>query len=314
MFNAQQELNLEGSNIVLFPTDQERSEYQLGNGNWFQLLRKVFLDLYCKSGLSGHEVQVVSAVILLTYGRKKPCTMSEISASDISVLTGLKKQRIWQILADLISRNILKRENEKLGYNKYISTWINKKEIKTVKKHLQKTEGPTPFRKPKVLQKTECQPSENCRLEGGDSLYSLKTEDLGSCVASAPPPPVEKNKPESEIKKQINGTRIPDEWVDIPDEWKQYAEKTLLQNNSFLPKGIPLTALSFLSYWKSASGQKARKKNWRQAWINWFSNDAKPNKSAYQASKQASSQTLIDEWANQGRQPGGNTYDGEVIK
>lgn len=313
MFSQSQSDLFGGDNIVSFPTDQEREEYQLDDGQWFQLNRKIFLDLFCKSDLTRNEIQIISSVILLTYGLKKPKPMAEISASDISVLTGLTKSRVWQAISKLIARNVLKRNNELLGYNKYNSTWLDKKEIKPIPKSLLKSAGDTTCSKVQDLLKSAGRPAQKCRSNDSDSLYSLKTGDNIVGATPTTPPNKKENKSNSD-----RGARISEDWETIPDEWKQKIQKILDDNNSFLPNGIDLTAISFVNYWQSATGAKAKKKDWYRTWVNWATGNAKPKTQRFgfnkQAQVEASNRSAAQEWlANKSKGNSNPDIEGEVV-
>jgi len=61
------------------------------------------------------------------------------------------------------------------------------------------------------------------------------------------------------------GTRLPDDFI-VPDDWLQWAKS---ERPSVSAR---VEAEKFVDYWRSATGQKATKRDWEATWRNWIRN------------------------------------------
>lgn len=285
-------------NIVQFPTDEERQDYQLNDGTWFRLNRQIFIDLYCKSGLSKQEIQVVSTVLLLTYAcRPKSKPENEISTEAFEICTGLKKKRIWEIIRDLSARNVLIKNGDKIKYNKYTSTWGNNKKINSSAEKIAQCQKTSTANSASQLALECFSTSTNFDTT---PFKSLRKREEGGVASLHTPPNIDTGHGlDDGNKNKKTGNRINSEWNDLPSEWKEKVNTLLTNKNLVIKTNVDIESIKFLNYWQSAT-KNATKLDWYKAWVNWVLRDAAPAKPIKSINKQtqleANNRSIAEEW------------------
>ena len=99
--------------------------------NGFTRVANELLEALCQARLGGREMRVVLAVIRLTYGfsRKE----NAISLGKLAEVTGLKRERLWEVVKALERKRVLQVSKESgrlvLGLQNDYSQWVSQKGV-----------------------------------------------------------------------------------------------------------------------------------------------------------------------------------------
>ncbi|RUM87194.1 MAG: hypothetical protein DSZ24_06740 [Thermodesulfatator sp.] len=99
--------------------------------NGYTRVANELLEALCRAQLGGREMRVVLAVIRLTYGFQNK--ESAISLGKLAKITGLRRERLSEVVKALERKNVLRvsRENGQLilGLQKDYSRWVSQKGV-----------------------------------------------------------------------------------------------------------------------------------------------------------------------------------------
>lgn len=85
------------------------------------------LEALARAKLSTYEFNIVMAVIRKTYGWDKKNDW--ITGSQLSNLTGILQNHCYRTIAKLVKKNILTKDNLRIGLNKRVSEWLLPKQV-----------------------------------------------------------------------------------------------------------------------------------------------------------------------------------------
>ena len=92
---------------------------QIENG--FTKIANELLEALCHLNLSGHEWQVIHAIMRKTYGYNKKHDW--ITNTQIMLVTGQSQQKVSLAKRKLVDKNIVTENGNKIGLNKDYETW-----------------------------------------------------------------------------------------------------------------------------------------------------------------------------------------------
>lgn len=90
--------------------------------NGFTKLANELLDAFCAVSLSGHEWNVIHAIIRKTYGYNKK--EDWVTNTQIMKLTGQTQQKVSQAKRKLIEKRIITENGNKISLNKNYEEWL----------------------------------------------------------------------------------------------------------------------------------------------------------------------------------------------
>lgn len=149
---------------------------QLENG--YTRIADELLEAFALIQLSGHEWSIIHAVVRKTYGFNKK--EDWIAGSQLSELTGLNKQRVYEAKKKLSKKRILLANGKKVSLNKDYEQWIksNGKTLLGNGKTLPKvTEKRTHKREKTIIQKTLVETSSTKSKNQNNMSWNLPNDN-----------------------------------------------------------------------------------------------------------------------------------------